>query len=193
MEQFVFETTQGQVLEAMDEAAMMDYVRVRRNVLRPCAVVLALTLAFAAYFLAKGELRTVVYTGIVGVLICAFFWIPMLNTKRLRANLQEIRSRRENLTDTIRGKPMRFVFQGDACRMLDGKGEEVQAWTDVGMTEVRESQRLFWLPIQDTAVLIPKGCQTQGTEADFRVWLRRHAKRYRTYRVTDKVRRRLER
>lgn len=192
MERYVFDTTQGEVLEAMDEAALMDYARIRANALRPCIVVAVLTLGCCIYFALKGDVNTIGYTLLVGMIIIGFFALPLRNTKRFRAGVRAAREQRENLTNKVRTKRMRFVFEGDSCRMLDGKDEEVQAWENVAMTVVWESDRLFWLPMADTAVLLPKGCMTEGTEDAFRGWLQKHSKKYRHSKVTDRLRRSLE-
>ena len=61
------------------------------------------------------------------------------------------------------------------------------------MGEVRESDRLFWLPVEDTSVLLPKSALKEGTEDNFRRWLKSHSRRYRVCKVTDRLRRSLER
>jgi hypothetical protein len=194
MERFVFETTQGAVLEAAEEAAWMDYARIRANAARPCILVAVLTLSFAGYFLLfKQDWKTALYTILVGLLLSAFFWLPMLGGKRFRTGVRNARAQRENLTNTVRAKPIRFVFEGGGCRMLDGKGTEIRSWKDLHMGEVRESGRLFWLPVEDTSVLLPKGALKEGTEDDFRRWLKSHSRRYRVCRVTERLRRSLER
>lgn len=193
MERFVFETTQGAVLEAAEEAALMDFARVRANAARPCVLVAALTLGFAGYFLFKQDWKTALYTVLVGLLLSAFFWLPMVGNKRFRTRVRNARAQRENLTNTVRAKPIRFVFEGDGCRMLDGKRTEVRSWKDLHMGEVRESDRLFWLPVEDTSVLLPKGDLEEGTEDGFRRWLKSHSRRYRVCMVTDRLRRSLER
>lgn len=193
MERFVFETTQGAVLEAAEEAALMDFARVRVNAVRPCILVAVLTLGFSGYFLFRQDWKTALYTVLLGLLLSAFFWLPMLGSKRFRTGVRNARAQRGNLTNTVRAKPIRFVFEGDGCRMLDGKGEEVQIWKDLYMGEVRESDRLFWLPVEDTSVLLPKSDLKEGTEDGFRGWLKSHSRHYRVCKVTDRLRRSLER
>ena len=192
MERFVFDTTQGAVLDAAEEAALMDYARIRANAARPCLLLALLVTGFAVYFLVQREWSTVLYTVLVGLLLCGFFWLPMLGTKNFRANVRSARARRANLTNTVRGKPIRFIFEDGGCRMLDGKGAEVRVWKDLHMGEVRESDRLFWLPAEDTSVLLPKEALTEGTEEGFRAWLKSRCKRYRFCKVTDRVRRVVE-
>lgn len=192
MDRFVFETTQGAVLEATEEAALMDYARIRTNAVRPCALLAVLALGFAGYFLWKQEWDTALFTVLLGLLLSAFFWLPMLGTKRFRAGVQNARAQRANLTNTVRAKPMRFEFEGDVCRMLDGRGSEIRCWSNLRMGEVRESEKLFWLPADDTSVLLPKEAMTEGTEDDFRRWLKSHCKRYRVCKITDRLRRSLE-
>lgn len=193
MERFVFETTQGAVLEAAEEAALMDYVRVRANVARPCGLIAVLTLGFAGYFLLKQDWKTALYTLLLGLLLSAFFWLPMLGSKRFRTGVRNARAQRGNLTNTVRAKSIRFVFEGDGCRMLDGKGAEVRSWKDLHMGEVRESDRLFWLPVEDTSVLLPKSDLKEGTADSFRRWLRSRSRRYRFCKVTERLRRSLGR
>jgi len=193
MERFVFETTQGAVLEAAEEAALMDYARVRANAVRPCVLVAVLTLGFSGWFLFRQDWTTALYTVLLGLLLSAFFWLPMLGGKRFRTNVRNARAQRGNLTNTVRAKPIRFVFEGDGCRMLDGKGEEVRFWEDFRMGEVRESDRLFWLPVEDTSILLPKSALKEGTEDKFRGWLKSHSRHYRVCKVTDRLRRSLER
>lgn len=193
MERFVFDTTQGAVLEAAEEAALMDYVRVRANAARPCVLVAALALGFAGYFLLRRSWESALYTALLGLLLAAFFWLPMLGGKRFRAGVRDARARWENLTDAVRARPMRFVFEGDTCRMLDGKGAELRAWEKLRMGEVRESDRIFWLPAEDTAVLLPKDALKEGTEDGFRRWLKGRSGRYRVCRVTERLRRSMER
>ena len=62
MERFVFDTTQGAVLDAAEEAALMDYARVRANAARPCLLLTLLVAGFAVYFLVQREWSTVLYT-----------------------------------------------------------------------------------------------------------------------------------
>ncbi|BAK98760.1 hypothetical protein OBV_15620 [Oscillibacter valericigenes Sjm18-20] len=193
MERFVFETTQGAVLEAAEEAALMDYARVRANAARPCVLVAVLTVGFAGYFLFKQDWKTALYTVLLGLLLSAFFWLPMLGSKRFRTGVQNARAQRGNLTNTVRAKSVRFVFEGDGCRMLDGKDAEVRFWKDLHMGEVRESDRLFWLPVEDTSVLLPKSDLKEGAVDGFRRWLRSHSRRYRVCRVTERLRRSIER
>ena len=191
MEQrFVFETTQGAVLEAAEEAALMDHVRVRSNAARPCALTALLVLGFTGYFLLQQDWQSALYTVLVGIPITGFFWLPMIQRKRFRDSIRAARASRDNLTDTVRSKPMRFIFENGGCKMLDGKGAVVQQWDDLRMTgEIRESDWLFWLPAGDTSILLPKRDLKEGAEADFRVWLRAHGKRYRFCKVTDRLRR----
>ena len=52
--------------------------------------------------------------------------------------------------------------------------------------------RLFWLPVEDTSVLLPKSDLKQGTEDNFHEWLKSHSRHYRVCKVTDRLRRSLE-
>ena len=193
MERFVFDTTQGAVLEAAEEAALMDYVRVRTNAARPGILVAALALVFAGYFLWRQNWKIALYTVLLALLIAAFFWLPMQGGRRFRMGVREARARWADLTDAVRAKPMRFVFEGNDCRMLDGKGEEIRLWKNLRMGEVRESQRIFWIPAEETSILLHKSALTEGTEENFRQWLKGRSKRYRVCRVTERLRRSMER
>lgn len=193
MEQFIFDTTQGAVLEAAEEAALMDYVRVRTNAARPCALVAVLAVGFAAYFLLRQNWKVALYTVLLGLLLAAFFWLPMAGNKRFRSGVREARTRWADLTDAVRARPMRFVFEGDTCRMLDGKGDEIRVWEGLRMGEVRESGRIFWLPAEETSILLHKSAMTEGTEEGFRQWLKSRSKRYRVCRVTERLRQSMER
>lgn len=188
MERFVFETTQGAVLDAAEEAALMDFARVRGNSLRPCAVLAALTVVFTLRAVIKQEWANAAFTLLLGLLLCGFFWLPMLGKANFRANVRSARARRGDLTDAVRGRPVRFVFEDGCCRMLDGKGTEAGVWNDIHMLETRESEQLFWLPIEDTSVLLPKAALKEGTEEAFRAWLKSRSRRYRFIRVTDRTR-----
>ena len=193
MKRFVFETTQGKVLEATDEAALMDYARIRGNAARPCILISLMTLGFGVYFACKADWKTGLYTVMVGLLLVGFFWIPMVRAKRFKEGVRQNRLQRENLTNTVRAKMIRFCLEGDTCRMMDGKGAEIRAWNAVNMSEVRESDSVYWLPIEDTAVLLPKDSMKEGTEDEFREWLRQHSKRYRRLHITERMRSSMER
>lgn len=193
MERFVFDTTQGAVLEAAEEAALMDYVRVRANAARPCIIVGVLALGFTLRALLLRDWKVALYTVLAALLIAAFFWLPMQGGRRFRSGVREARARWADLTDAVRAKPMRFVFEGDDCRMLDGKGEEIRLWENIRMGEVRESGRIFWIPAEETSILLHKSALTEGTEEGFRLWLKSRSKRYRVCRVTERLRRSMER
>lgn len=192
MERFIFDTTQGAVLEAAEEAALMDYVRVRTNAARPCIAVGILAAAFAAYHLARQNWQTALYTVLAALLVCGFFLLPLQRGRQFRHGVREARARWADLTDAVRSRPIRFAFQGDDCRMLDGKGGEIRVWKNIRMGEVRESGRIFWIPAEDTSILLHKTALSEGTEEGFRQWLKGRSKRYRVYKVTERLRESME-
>ncbi len=193
MERFVFDTTQGAVLEAAEEAALMDWVRVRSNATRASVPVGVMAVCFTVYSLVQRNWEAALFTVLLALIIIGFFWLPMQRGRRFRQGVREARVRWQDLTDAVRARPMRFVFEGDDCRMLDGKGEEIRLWKSIRMGEVRESDLIFWIPAEDTSVLLHKSTLTEGTEDAFRGWLKARSKRYRVYRVTERLRRRMER
>ncbi|WP_312614146.1 hypothetical protein [Oscillibacter sp.] len=193
MERFVFDTTQGAVLEAAEEAALMDWVRVRSNATRASVPVGVMAVCFTVYSLVQRNWEAALFTVLLALIIIGFFWLPMQRGRRFRMGVREARARWLDLTDAVRARPMRFVFEGDDCRMLDGKGEEIRLWKNIRMGEVRESDLIFWIPAEDTSVLLHKSAMAEGSEEAFRQWLKARSKRYRVYRVTERLRRSMER